>query len=392
MTFKLSHRAKRADPFIAMDVLARAKALEAAGRNIVHMETGQPSAPVPPAVLKAAQETLQTGVLSYTEAAGIVPFRSALTDHYRAWYDLDVPAERFIATTGSSGGFMLAFLALFDVGARVGLPMPGYPAYRNILKTLGVDTVTVPTGPEGRWSPQIADIEAIHRETPLDGLLIASPNNPTGTVIPPDRLKAIVDFCDANGIVLISDEIYHGLTFDAPAHSALEFSDTPIVISSFSKYFCMTGWRIGWMTVPPDLVRPVEVLAQNLFISVPTLSQYAAIEALNMAEAFRPLCDVYRQNRAILAKTLPRIGFETILPMDGAFYAYADISPFSADSLAFARDMLETAGVAATPGVDFDPDGGHTYIRFSLAGTTAEIAEGCRRLEAWLGGATRAAE
>lgn len=370
MNQPLFQPSRRSDvaPFIAMDVLAEAARLEAQGRKIIHMEVGQPSAPAPKAALDMARKALDHGRLGYTEALGIRPLREALAAHYRTTYGVDVPVERIMATTGSSAGFNLAFLAAFDPGDRIVLTAPGYPAYRNILKALGLVAVEIEVGEETRWSLTPAHLEEAQKEGPVKGVLVASPANPTGTMMTADALEDLIRYCDEAGIWFISDEIYHGLCYDGEEKTALETSQNVIIVNSFSKYYCMTGWRIGWLVLPEQLVRPTERIAQSLYISPPELSQIAAGAALNSVQELEAVKAGYAANRALLLDGLPKIGLDKLLPVDGAFYIYADISRFSSDSLDFARRMLHEAGVAATPGVDFDPVHGHEFLRFSFAG------------------------
>ncbi len=371
-------------PFLAMDVLAEAGRLEAEGHRILHLEVGQPSFPAPQAVREAATATLKSGRIGYTEALGIRPLRERISRHYGEWYGLDVSPDRIAVTTGSSAGFLLAFMAAFDVDARVALPEPGYPAYRGILQSLGMHLVPMPTSEETRWAPTAEHVEAAFRQGPLDGVLVASPNNPTGTVVADDVLRDLIGTCEERGATFISDEIYHGLVYDGRAETALRHSDQVIVVNSFSKYFCMTGWRIGWMVLPEGLVRPVERLAQSLFISPPTLSQQGALRAFDCGEELESHKDVYRRNRDLLAERLPSIGIDRIVPMDGAFYAYLDVSRLTNDSFELARRLLREAHVATTPGLDFDPDRGGRYLRLSFAGGTNEIGEAVDRLSDWI--------
>jgi aspartate/methionine/tyrosine aminotransferase len=386
MTSSKFQPSRRSDvaPFIAMDVLAEAARLEAAGRRIIHMEVGQPSAPAPAAALDAARAALEHGRLGYTEALGISPLRKALADHYQSTYGVEVPAGRIMATTGSSAGFNLAFLAAFDPGDRIVLTAPGYPAYRNILKALGLVPVEVEVGAETRWSLTPDLLDKARAEGPVKGVLVASPANPTGTMMTAEALQDLVRYCEDAGIWFISDEIYHGLDYAQGQKTALEISQNVIVINSFSKYYCMTGWRIGWMVLPEQLVRPTERIAQSLYISPPELSQIAATSALGAVQELEGVKAVYAANRDLLLKGLPAIGLDRLLPVDGAFYIYADVSRFSRDSLAFARRMLEEAGVAATPGVDFDPVHGHDYLRFSFAGEHEDMREALERLGVFL--------
>lgn len=385
MPFQPSNRS-RVEPFIAMEVLAAAVERERQGHRVVRMEVGQPGAPAPKPVVAAAQAAIASGRLGYTEAMGIRPLREAIAGHYAKAYGLDVSPDRIAVTAGSSGAFSLAFLAAFDVGQRVAMPTPGYPAYRNLLGALGIEAVEIETGADTRWALTPDMIRRAHALKPLHGILIASPANPTGTMYSPEALKALVEVADELGLWFISDEIYHGLVFAGEQRSALEFSPRAIVVNSFSKYYCMTGWRIGWMVLPEMLVRPVDRLAQNLYLSNNEISQRAAVAAFDPASAVEldATRAVYAANRAVLIDRLPRIGFDELLPVDGAFYVYASVKRFSNDSLEFARRMLVEAGVAATPGPDFDAARGHGFIRFSFAGTEADIVEAADRLQAWL--------
>lgn len=386
MNQPLFQPSRRSDvaPFIAMDVLAEAARLEAQGRKIIHMEVGQPSAPAPKAALDMARKALDHGRLGYTEALGIRPLRAALAAHYRTAYGVDVPVERIMATTGSSAGFNLAFLAAFDPGDRIVLTAPGYPAYRNILKALGLVAVEIEVGEETRWSLTPAHLEEAQKEGPVKGVLVASPANPTGTMMTADALEDLIRYCDEAGIWFISDEIYHGLCYDGEEKTALETSQNVIIVNSFSKYYCMTGWRIGWLVLPEQLVRPTERIAQSLYISPPELSQIAAGAALNSVQELEAVKAGYAANRALLLDGLPKIGLDKLLPVDGAFYIYADISRFSSDSLDFARRMLHEAGVAATPGVDFDPVHGHEFLRFSFAGAHDDMKLALEKLRGFL--------
>ncbi len=371
------------DPFIVMDVMRQAAAAEASGRSIVHMEVGQPATAAPRAAREAVKRALDSDNLGYTLALGMDPLRERIARLYRDWYGVDLSPDRVVVTSGSSGAFVLAFLALFDVGAKVALPAPGYPCYRHILTALGARGVRIETGPDTRWMPTASQIEAAAAEHDLAGLLIASPANPTGTMLEPARLEEIATLAKRRGLWFVSDEIYHGLTWGLPQASALQFSDDAIVINSFSKYFSMTGWRVGWMVVPEGLVRTVERLAQNLYISPPAVSQVAALGAFDGLDELEANKRVYAANRALLLAELPKAGLGEIVPADGAFYLYIDVSRFTDDSLAFAKLMLDEAGVAATPGVDFDEERGRRFIRFSYAGSTEQMAEAARRLQGW---------
>ncbi|MFN3252230.1 pyridoxal phosphate-dependent aminotransferase [Roseibium album] len=386
MTNEAFQPSRRSDvaPFIAMDVLAEAAKLEAGGRSIIHMEVGQPSAPAPRLALEAARKALEHGRLGYTAAAGIQPLRHALAEHYKREYGVEVPSDRIMVTTGSSAGFNLAFLAAFDPGDRIALTAPGYPAYRNILRSLGLVPVEIEVSEETRWCLTPEHIEQALKDGPVRGILVASPANPTGTMMSSDALTELIRFAEAEKIWFISDEIYHGLDYSGDQKSALEISDNAIIINSFSKYYCMTGWRIGWMVLPDQLVRPAERLAQNLYISAPEMSQLAATAALGSVQELEVVKAGYVANRELLLEGLPAIGFDQLLPVDGAFYIYADISRFSDDSLRFARQMLHDAGVAATPGVDFDPVHGHKFLRFSFAGAHENMKEALVRMSKFL--------
>lgn len=371
-------------PFLVMDMLREANRMEADGRDVVHMEVGQPSGPPAQKVAEAAQRALAEGRIGYTEALGMPQLRHRIAAHYKDAYGLDIDPARVVVTTGSSAGFILAFLSAFEHGGRMALPVPGYPAYDNILSALGIEVVQIHTTAQNRWAPTVADIERLQGEGRIDGLLLASPANPTGTMVDAESLAALARACADAGLWFVSDEIYHRLTYAMEETCALQFNDEAIVINSFSKYYCMTGWRIGWMVVPETLVRPLECLAQNLFISAPSLSQYAAIAAFDAHEELDRRRDVYVQNRELLLAELPKIGFTEFTPVDGAFYVYANVGAFANDSFEFARKMLDEIGVAATPGADFDNRNGHRYIRFSFAGTTDEMRQAVDRLGTWL--------
>jgi len=370
-------------PFMVMDVMSAAARIEAAGGHVIHMEVGQPFAPAPKCAIEAARRALD-GRIAYTEALGIPSLRRRIARHYGETYDLDLDPERVIVTTGSSAGFILSFLASFEPGDRVGIANPGYPPYRHILTALGCEPVLIETGEATRWAVTPQALLATHARTPLAGVLIASPANPTGTMMRADALAELIAAAEHAGIRFISDEIYHGLDYAFPAQTALRFSQDALAINSFSKYFCMTGWRVGWVVAPQPLVRSIERLQQNLAISVPHLSQIAAQAAFDGRAEMDAIKHGYEENRRILTEGLPRAGLERFLPVDGAFYLYADIRKFSDDSLDFARRMLEDAHVAATPGVDFDPVDGRHYIRFCYAGSQDEMREAVRRIGAWL--------
>ena len=377
---------KRGDisPFIVMEVMAAAAERESRGESILHLEVGQPATAAPRGVLEAARRALSDNKIGYTLALGMPELRQRIAGHYREMYGVNVPEQRIVVTIGSSAAFLLSFLALFDPGDRVAIAEPGYPAYRNILKALNIHPVAVPCGPETDFQPTPELLEQASGGERIEGLLLASPANPTGSMIAPGAFAALAKYCTARGIRLISDEIYHGITYSAPAQTALAFAPDAIVINSFSKYFSMTGWRLGWMIVPDEMVRPVERLTQNLFISPPTLSQCAAIAAFDCHDELRGNVAVYARNRELLLRELPNAGLRTFAPADGAFYLYADISELSKDSDAFCREMLARTGVAATPGIDFDTVRGMQYVRFSFAGATETMAEAARRLQDWL--------
>jgi len=369
--------------FIVMDVMRAAAAREAAGHRVIHMEVGQPGTSAPKAARDAVKRALDSDNLGYTLALGMPELRRRIAGLYRTWYGLDLDPARVVVTSGSSAAFVLGFLAAFDAGARVGLPSPGYPCYRHVLSALGQQPVILETSAETRWMPTLAQVEAAIEHERLDGVLIASPANPTGTMLEPQRLSAIARACQARGVWFISDEIYHGLSYGLPDHTALQYCDDAIVINSFSKYFSMTGWRVGWMVMPERLIPAVERLAQNLYISPPAVAQVAAIGAFDGIEELEANKRVYRANRDLLLAGMPKAGIDSLVPADGAFYLYADVSRYTDDSLAFAKQMLEETGIAATPGVDFDEARGRHFLRFSYSGTTADMAEGVERLQGW---------
>lgn len=371
-------------PFMVMDVMAAAARIEAAGGTVVHMEVGQPAAPAPATALKAAQAALVHGRLGYTAALGIPSLRARIARHYAQTYRVDLDPERVVVTTGSSGGFILAFLSMFEPGDRVAVAIPGYPPYRHILTALGCEPVLIETRAATRYAMTGEALLAAHREKPLAGVLVASPANPTGTMMDAAALGDLMRVAQAEGIRFISDEIYHGLDYAFPSETALRVSDDAVVINSFSKYFCMTGWRVGWMVVPSTLVRSVERLQQNLAISVPTIAQIAAEAAFDGRDEMEMVKHGYEENRRILTEGLPKAGLDKFLPVDGAFYLYADVSRFSNDSLDFAKRMLEETHVAATPGVDFDPVDGRHFLRFCYAGSAPEMHEAVARIGKWL--------
>ena len=374
----------RVAPFLAMEVFKEAATLESAGRRIIRMETGEPSAPAPRVVREAAIRALENGRIGYTQSLGLPSLRARIAQHYQETYGVHVPMERVAVTTGSSGGFILAFLSLFDAGARVAVAAPGYPAYRNILEAIDVEVVTLETMARDRHAVTAAMIEAAHAQRPLDGVLLMSPANPTGTMMSDETLAEISATCQRLGIAFVSDEIYHGLTYERPAQTALAFGDQAIIVNSFSKYYCMTGWRLGWLVLPDWLIRSVERLSQSFAISPPTLSQIAAEKAFDAIGDLETVKAGYARNRALLIQELPRIGLGDFHPADGAFYLYCNVSRFTNDSLDFCKRMLDEAGVAATPGVDFDREHGSSAVRFSFAGSYDDIVEALERLQRWL--------
>lgn len=369
---------------MVMDVMAAAARIEAEGGHVIHMEVGQPEAPAPRAAIAAAEAALRQGRIDYTAALGIPSLRARIARHYRETYGCDVAAERIVVTTGSSGAFILAFLAMFEPGDRIAVAVPGYPPYRHILTALGCEPVPIETVAETRHALTGEALIAAHRKAPLKGVLVGSPANPTGTMMSREALQSLIAAAREAGIGFISDEIYHGLDYAFPAVSAAELAPDALIINSFSKYFCMTGWRIGWIVAPDVLVRPIERLQQNLAISVPTLSQIAAEAAFDGREEMEAVKASYAENRRILIEGLPKAGLDRFLPADGAFYLYADVSAFTDDSYAFAQKMLAETHVAATPGVDFDPVQGRSFIRFSYARSPADMREAVERLTRWL--------
>jgi len=374
-------------PFIVMDVMSEAAAIEREGGSVVHMEVGQPGHPAPRAALDAAAAAIREARVPYTEALGIRSLRERIARHYHETHGVTVSPDRVVVTTGSSGGFTLAFLSMFAPGDRVAIAAPGYPAYRNILKALSLEPVEIPTGERTRYALDAVLIREAHAHRPLAGVLAMSPANPTGVVMSRSTLAGLCETCRELGLWFISDEIYHGLTYgDARAETALAFGDDALVINSFSKFFCMTGWRVGWMVAPERLVRPIERLQQNFSISVPYISQVAAQAAFDGQTEMEAVKAAYGRNREILIEGLPKIGLGSFLPVDGAFYIYIDVSELTNDSMAFCRRALREAGVAITPGLDFDPGEGHRFVRLSFAGAEQDMHEALARLGRWLSG------
>ncbi len=370
----------KVDPFIVMDVMEAARQAEAAGRHIIHMEVGQPGTGAPAGAVDAVQKAVATDPLGYTVALGLPALRARIARLYGEWYGVDLDPARVIVTPGSSGAFILAFTALFDSGERVGIAAPGYPSYRQILSALGLSPVLIEAAPEHRYQPVPTDLAGLD----LQGLMVASPANPTGTMLGKPALAALAGACAETGTAFISDEIYHGIEYEAKAVTALEVTDETYVINSFSKYFSMTGWRVGWMVVPESHVRTVERIAQNMFICPPHVAQVAALAALDCKDEIEANLAVYARNRALMVEGLKAAGFDDIAPPDGAFYIYANVARYTGDSRAFAAEILAEAGVAVTPGLDFDPGRGHQTLRFSYARSTADIEDGLARLKTFM--------
>src|ERR1700742_2731329 len=370
--------------FMVMDVMAAAARIEAAGGHVIHMEVGQPAASAPKTAIQAAHAALEAGRIDYTAALGTPSLRQRIARHYGESYGVAVDPERIVVTTGSSGAFILAFLAMFEPDDRVAVTVPGYPPYRHILTALGCEPVLIETSSETRHALTGEALLTAHGRKPLKGVLVGSPANPTGTMMSREALTSLISVAEGAGIRFISDEIYHGLDYAFPAVTAAELSPQALIINSFSKYFCMTGWRVGWMVVPEVLVRPIERLQQNLSISVPTLSQIAAEAAFEGRQEMEEIKHGYQENRSILIEGFPKAGLTDFLPADGAFYLYADVSKFTSDSFEFAKRMLEEANVAATPGVDLDPFHGRQFVRFSYARSAAEMHEAVARITRWL--------
>ena len=377
---------KRGDvePFRAMSVVARAGELSAAGSDVISMCIGQPFAPAPHAAREAAAAAAQRGRIGYTAAPGMPALRARIARHYGEHYGIEPDPARVFVTTGSSAGFMLSFIACFDEGARVAIPSPGYPAYRNILRALSLEPVEIETSAQDRWviTPEL--LADAHAKKPLQGLLVANPNNPNGTMMQPDAFARLVGAARDLGIRFISDEIYHGLTYGMAEATALGLDDEAFVINSFSKYFCMTGWRVGWIIVPPSMIDRIDRLQQNAFICAPEISQIAALAAFEGRDEMEAVRKGYEINRAMFLKRLPELGFRTIQPIDGAFYAYADASALTNDTTAFASALLEEAKVAITPGLDFDMRHGSQWVRLSFCGDLETLSRGFDRIGEWL--------
>lgn len=374
------------EPFYAMDVLAAASKSQQAGNPVISMATGQPSHKAPKRAIEAAKLLLDEKTIGYTDTLGIKSLRHAIAQHYKDYYNADVDPERIIVTTGSSAAFNLVFLSMFEPGATIAIARPGYPAYRNIIKALRLNCLEVQLGADTNYTltPEALEKAEKRENCKIDGVLLASPANPTGTVTSAEDLARLAKWCDDENVVFISDEIYHGLTFSGQETTAAKLSENAIIINSFSKYYCMTGWRIGWMIAPKGIVRPIECLAQNMYISPPELAQVAAQYALTERGELQEVYREYEANRALLMEHLPKIGLPLASPMDGAFYAYVDVSDLTDDSMNFAKKMLDEIYVAAVPGLDFDPLDGHKYMRFSYAGSHGEITAAVDRIGQWL--------
>lgn len=368
-------------PFHVMEVMRAAEQREAEGAEVLHLEVGQPATSAPAGALAAASEALTADKLGYTGAAGTPILRRAIAQWYADRYEVEIDTDRIVVTTGASGSFVLGFLALFDAGQRVAVLEPGYPCYRNDLMALGVEVVTVTVGHQTGFRPTIEQLDAIG---PVDGLIVASPSNPTGTVLPPDELAAVIAWADDNDVKLIVDEIYHGITYDVATPTALAYSERCIVMNSFSKYFSMTGWRLGWVVAPPAIAVAIERLAQSLTIAPPTISQVAAVAAFDCTPELEANVARYRRNRQLTLQGLSDAGLDRMAPPDGAFYAWVDVSDLGQDSQSLCREWLDTLGIAATPGVDFDQANGHSFVRFSYAGSEHDIVEAMARLKSWM--------
>ena len=372
------------DPFIVMDVMEAARAAEASGRHIIHMEVGQPGTAAPAGARRAAALAMEQDALGYTVALGLPALRARIAQLYGEWYGVDLDPNRVIVTSGSSAAFLLAFTALFEAGDRVAIGAPGYPSYRQILKALSLEPVLIEARDENRLQPVAADLIGLNAQ----GLLVASPANPTGTMLNKAAMTSLIEASHDAGAAFISDEIYHGIEYEAKAVSALEITDDAYVINSFSKYFSMTGWRVGWMVVPENHVRVIERLAQNMFICPPHISQITALAAMDCTDELEANMRVYTANRALMLDELPKAGLGAFAPPDGAFYVYVDVSEYTNDSRAFAAEILEKAGVAVTPGLDFDAQRGHQTLRLSYARSTDDIHEGLSRLKTFMSART----
>lgn len=379
-TVKPSTRSEIA-PFYVMEVMKAALAREQAGAEVLHLEVGQPATPAPAGALQAVEEHLRTDPLGYTGAAGAPELRDAISQWYTTRYGVSVPADRIVVTTGASGSCVLGFLALFDAGQRVAVIEPGYPCYRNDLQALGIDVVAAPVGHETGFRPTIEQLDALG---PIDGLILASPSNPTGTVLPEETLAEMVRWAEQADVRLVVDEIYHGISFDGPTPTALAHGEDVVVFNSFSKYFSMTGWRLGWVVAPPTIAAAIERLAQSLTIAPPTVSQVAGLAAMACIDELEENVARYRENRAVVLRGLAAAGLTRMAPADGAFYAWIDISELGIGSQELCSRWLNEIDVAMTPGIDFDQSRGQDFVRLSYAGAKEEIEEAMTRLGAWM--------
>ena len=379
-TMKISARADVA-PFYAMEVLKAANEKAAKGDSVLHLEVGEPGRGAPAGAISAAHAALDAGGIGYTEAFGLTDLRRRIARYYQETHGVDIPLDRIAVTTGSSGGFVLSLITAFDVGDRVALGVPCYPAYRNMFKALGIEPVYLRTTMATRFQPTP---EMLAEAGPVDGLLIASPANPTGTMLIGQPLTDIIDHCNSEGVRLISDEVYHGITYGQQAETIIGRAPGGIVLNGFSKYYGMTGWRLGWTILPQDMAAPMERVAQNLYISSNVVSQRAALAAFDCGEELEGNVELYRRNRDILLDALPRAGITEMAPADGAFYIFANVSRFTNDSMDFCARLLAETGVAVTPGIDFDTEEGHAYVRISFAGETETVRDAADRLVSWL--------
>ncbi|RNI18073.1 pyridoxal phosphate-dependent aminotransferase [Flexivirga caeni] len=372
------------EPFHVMEVMRAAAARQQTHGDMILLCVGQPSTPAPRPVLDAVHAVLESDALGYTVGDGIPALREAIAAHYRSTYDVPVTMDEVLVSTGSSGGFSTVLLAAFDPGARVAMARPGYPAYRNTLRALGIQPVEIDCGPATRFQLTVELLERAHAEAPLDGVIVASPANPTGTLIAPGEFAAIASWCTSQRVLLLSDEIYHGITFGAAAQTARAVSEDAVVLGSLSKFWSMTGWRVGWNLLPRGLRRPVDVLQGNLAICAPAVSQYAAVAAFSpeSTDELRRHVDRYAVNRELLLRRLPELGIDSFAPPDGAFYAYCDVSYLTDDSKQWCAEVLDRTGVAIAPGVDFDPVHGNRFVRLSFCGTTDDLDEAIDRLVA----------
>ena len=383
MPLKLSARSD-VENFRALTILSDVAERRAKGENIISLSPGQPCFGAPAAVLKSAQDFLaHDPIQGYTAAIGTLPLRQRIASYYHERYKYDLDPGRVVVTTASSGGFVLGLMSAFEAGDTVALTTPTYPAYKNMLKSMNINIVEIETTKETKYQPTAELLEKSGKK--FDGLIITNPSNPTGAMIHEDTLKGICQWCDANGVRLISDEAYQGITYEKPAQTALHFSKSPIVLNTFSKYFALTGWRLGWMVVPEEMAPRIKKLAENLFVSPPTISQHVALNVFDHTDVLDSYVAKYRENRDILRTELPKIGFGDLSAAEGAFYFYVDTHNLTNDSADFCRRMLDEAHVAMTPGIDFDSYRGHSTIRISYAGSAADMREACARLKTWLG-------